>query len=139
MRIDSYIEPRKLLGVSGLFSVNTSAGVIEGNSDYTRTELDGKTVFEYTLDGVRLAAEFTKKANGAIIRQDYFENTSDAPVHIYKIASRFHMDGNEYDVIVLVCKLHDFMHPSLVVLHAHESSEYAHTVIDVDDVVPYCK
>ena len=98
MRIDSYIEPRKLLGVSGLFSVNTSAGVIEGNSDYTRTELDGVTVFEYTLDGVRLTAEFSEKANGAVIRQDYFENTSDAPVHIYKIASRFHMDGNEYDV-----------------------------------------
>lgn len=98
MRIDSYIELRKLLGVSGLFSVNTSAGVIEGNSDYTRTEFDGVTVFEYTLDGVRLTAEFSEKANGAIIRQDYFENTSDAPVHIYKIASRFHMDGNEYDV-----------------------------------------
>lgn len=98
MRIDTYIDKRTLPGVSGLFSAITSVGSVDGSTEYTRTERDGKTVFEYALNGARLYSEFTEKANGVVIRRDYFENLTDAPICIYHIASRFCMDGNEYDV-----------------------------------------
>ena len=45
------------------------------------------------------------------------------------------MHRNKDDVIVLVYELHHLVHTSLVVLHPDKTSEYAHTVVDVHDVV----
>ena len=49
------------------------------------------------------------------------------------------MDGNKHNVVVLIYKFNDFVHTPLIVLHPHESAEYSHTVVDVNDVVPYRK
>ena len=47
------------------------------------------------------------------------------------------MDGNKDHISVLICKFHYFMHPALVVLHTHETSEDTDAVVDMDYVVPY--
>ncbi len=47
------------------------------------------------------------------------------------------MHGHEHDIIVLVCKLHDLMHPSLVILHAHKSPENADSIIYMHNIVTY--
>ena len=49
------------------------------------------------------------------------------------------MNGNKYDIIILVHKLHNLMHPSLVILHADKSSEYADSIIYMDYIIPYRK
>ena len=47
--------------------------------------------------------------------------------------------GHKDYVIVLIHKLDHFVHPSLVILHPHQTSEYTHSVIYMYDIIPYCK
>ena len=47
------------------------------------------------------------------------------------------MHGNEDHVPVLVHQLHHLMHPTLVIPHSHQSSEYADTMVYMDYVVAY--
>lgn len=98
MRIDSYIDKRKIPGVSGLFFASGSFGVIEGDVDYARFEDGEKTIFQYLSETVKLESEFTVEKNGVVIRRDFFENPSDELIEINKLISRFYMPGNEYDV-----------------------------------------
>lgn len=98
MRIESFIDTKKLPGISGLHAVIDSFGTVDGEAEYTRTERDGKVVYEHVTEEVRLTAKFTVYDNGAVIRRDTLENISDKPVTLRKLMMRFHMDGNEYDV-----------------------------------------
>ena len=49
------------------------------------------------------------------------------------------MNGHKYYIIILICKLDDFMHPASVILHPYKSTEYTHTVINVNYIIPYRK
>ena len=47
------------------------------------------------------------------------------------------MYGNENYIVVLVHEFDYLMHPSFIILHAHQASEYSDTVVDMDNVIPY--
>lgn len=98
MRLESYLDLNSNLGVSGLFSVAGSFGKIHGVNPDTKTEKDNKTIYEYTNGQVKLTAEFTKFANGAIIRRDSLENLTDEPITINQLFSHFRVAGNNYEV-----------------------------------------
>ena len=47
------------------------------------------------------------------------------------------MYGNKDHVVIPVHQLDYLMHPSLIILHSYKTAEYTHTIIDMDDVIPY--
>ncbi len=47
------------------------------------------------------------------------------------------MDGHENHISVLVCDFHYLLHPSLVVLHPHKTSEHTYSVVDMNHIVSY--
>ena len=47
------------------------------------------------------------------------------------------VDGHEHHVAVFVGQFHDLLHPVVVILDAHKTSEHAHTVVDMDDIIAY--
>ena len=49
------------------------------------------------------------------------------------------MYGNEYHIVILISKLHDLMHPAPIILHPDQTSEHTHTVVDVNNIITYCK
>ena len=110
MRLESYLDLNSNLGVSGLFSVAGSFGKIHGVNPDTKTEKDNKTIYEYTNGQVKLTAEFTKFANGAIIRRDSLENLTDEPITINQLFSHFRVAGNNYEVYT---QFNAWLHKSL--------------------------
>ena len=95
--LDKFIDLRKIQGVSGLFCAMGSFGFIESDAEYVCNQQENKRVYTYEKDGVKLCAEFTEYENGAIARRDYLENKSKKTVEVYKIVSRFRVDGNDYE------------------------------------------
>ena len=49
------------------------------------------------------------------------------------------MNGHKHHIIILICQFDDFMHPALVILHAHQPPEDSHSIIYMDDIIPYRK
>ena len=98
MRICDCIDTRGILGVSGLIHVVGSFGTVDGDVEYVRSETDKATIFEYVSDAVRLRTELYEREDGVFLRKDFLENLTDQPIEIYRLVSRFHLDGNEYDV-----------------------------------------
>ena len=47
------------------------------------------------------------------------------------------MYRNENDIIILVDQFHHLMHPFLVVFHADKAAEYSHSIIYMDNIIPY--
>ena len=98
MKLEKYIDQRKIKNVSGLFFVKGSFGWVESEAEYMCIEIDNKKVYEYKNDHVKLWAEFTSYPNGVVIRRDFIQNISKNPIELNQICSRFTMDGNAYDV-----------------------------------------
>ena len=97
MKETKYFEQREVLGVKGLFYVRGSFGVIDGVVGDCEENGD-KTIYTYENNGVRLRAEFTRFANGVVLRKDSFENLTDTTVEVNALLSRFRLSGNEYEV-----------------------------------------
>ena len=98
MKIDNFIDQKGILGVSGLFFATGDFGVIDGDIKYECTALDGKCIYIYENEKIRLTAEFAEQKNGVVIRSDSFENLTEAPITVTKLVSRFRMDGDSYEV-----------------------------------------
>lgn len=98
MNIEHFIDFKGTVGISGLFFAAGSFGLIEGDVPYTKTECDGKTIFEYSNAFVRLQAEFTKEKNGVVIRRDTLQNLTSKEIDIHSLLSRFTLIGNAYEV-----------------------------------------
>ncbi len=65
-----------------------SFGIIDGASDYVRTQKENKITYRLEQNAVALAAEFTLLENGVVIRRDYLENLSDHAIEINGLCSR---------------------------------------------------
>ncbi len=98
MKIENFIDQSGKLGVSGLFYAVGDFGVIDGDKKYECTANDGKSVYTYENEKIRLCAEFSEHKNGVVIRHDSFENLTDEPMTVTKLVSRFRMDGDSYEV-----------------------------------------
>ena len=98
MRIDSYINLEKMLGVSGLFNAVGSFGVIDGFADYAFEECGGEKKYTYSNGRVELVATFREYDGGVVIRRDSFRNLGDKPVTLNRLVSRFRLKGNRYEV-----------------------------------------
>ena len=98
MRIENYFDLSGAPGFSGLHFVSGSFGIIDGAKDYTRFERDGVTFFEYTHSDVTVKAEFSVDKNGVVYRRDTVKNISDREIELNSFASRFALDGNEYEI-----------------------------------------
>ncbi len=99
MRLDQYAEMNTFVrGITGLFSVRGDFGVIDGENEYSFETSGRKTVYRYEKYGVKLCSEFTQFENGAIHRKDFLENGTGKEIELYKLSSRFLMDGNSYEV-----------------------------------------
>ena len=100
MKIENYIQTREVCGygATGLFSACGNFGIIDYTQNYQREEKDGKIVYTYENGEIKLCATFTMFTNGAVIRHDYFENLTGKEIEINRLASRFYMDGNNYEV-----------------------------------------
>lgn len=98
MRIDSYINLEKMLGVSGLFNAVGSFGVIDGFADYAFEECGGEKKYTYSDGRVELIATFRECEGGVVIRRDSFRNLGDLSVKINRLVSRFRLKGNKYEV-----------------------------------------
>ena len=97
MRIENYVDLSGRSGCSGLFFVSGSFGLIDGDVGYTRGDEDGKTVFTYENDKVRVRAEF-EMVGDVCVRRGTLENISGEPIEINDFLSRFTLDGSDYDV-----------------------------------------
>ena len=98
MNIENYIEKREILGAAGLFSAHGSFGIVDYTSNYKKEEKEGKSIYTYEQNGIRMTAIFSYFSNGVVIRRDFFENLTDDELEINKLSSRFRMDANEYEV-----------------------------------------
>lgn len=98
MRIENYLNLKGILGASGLFFACGSFGVVDGDAEYTVSEEDGKKTYTHMGKGIILRASFEERADGVVIRRDRLENTSDEPMEIYELVSRFTLPGNDYEV-----------------------------------------
>ena len=72
MRFCDCIDTCGVPGVSGPLFVSGSFGVIDGDTEYIRSDGENTTVFEYKNDTVSIKTELSRKDNGVIIRKDYF-------------------------------------------------------------------
>lgn len=97
MLVDNFIKLKGRRNSAGLFFVSGSFGMVDGYADYTRTEVNGKTVYKYSNDSIVLRAEF-KEEYGVMVRRDTLENITDSEIEINSLTSRFVLDGNAYDV-----------------------------------------
>lgn len=98
MNLERYVNLEGKLGVSGLFFAVGSFGIIDGAASYERIDENGKTIFIYCDEFIRLEAEFTAHENGVVIRRDRFFNLSESELDIHSLLSRFTLTGNEYEV-----------------------------------------
>lgn len=98
MRIENYIDLNGILGVSGLFFVEGSFGVVDGNVSYEKIEENGKITFIYCDESIRLHAEFSCEKNGVVIRRDRLYNLSQQEIEVNSLLSRFKLVGNAYEV-----------------------------------------
>ena len=98
IRIENYLNLKGILGASGLFFAFGSFGIIDGTASYERIDENGKTIFIYCDEFIRLEAEFTAHENGVVIRRDRFFNLSESELDIHSLLSRFTLTGNEYEV-----------------------------------------
>lgn len=98
MNIKNLMDLQGRAGFAGLFFACGSFGIIDGDCNYTYEEKGEEKIYRYTADKVTLVASFTQKKNGVVIRKDYLENTSDEPIEINGLLSRFCLDGNAYEV-----------------------------------------
>lgn len=98
MRMDSYINLEKNLGVAGLFNAMGSFGVIDGFADYAFEDNGDEKKYTYSDGNVKLTAVFREYEGGVMIRRDSFQNLSGAPVTVNRLTSRFRLKGNKYEV-----------------------------------------
>ena len=98
MNLERYVNLEGKPGVSGLFFAAGSFGIIDGTENYERIDENGKTIFIYCDEFIRLEAEFAVQENGIVIRRDRFLNLSENEVEINSLLSRFTLTGNEYEV-----------------------------------------
>ncbi len=98
MKIENFIDQKDELGVSGLFFATGDFGIIDGDKKYDSTVIDGKCIYTYKNEKIRLSAEFSEYKNGVVIRRDSFENLTGEPITVTKLSSRFRMDGDAYEV-----------------------------------------
>jgi hypothetical protein len=97
MKIENYVDQRRILGASGLFYAVGDFGAIDGDVAYTRTDEGEKQIYTYETETIRLVAEFLREGD-VFVRRDCFENRSDRPLTIRALSSRFRMDGCNYEV-----------------------------------------
>ena len=109
MKIENYVDQRKILGASGLFFAAGDFGVIDGCATYTRTESEEKILYTHEGIGYRLVAEFSLDGE-VFVRRGYFENTSQDTQTLHALTSRFRMDGCNYEVYT---QSNGWMHESL--------------------------
>ena len=98
MNLERYVNLEGKPGVSGLFFAVGSFGIIDGTASYERIDENGKIIFIYCDEFIRLEAEFTAHENGVVIRRDRFFNLSESELDIHSLLSRFTLTGNEYEV-----------------------------------------
>ncbi len=98
MKIENLVDLKRTRGISGFLFAHGSFGIIDGASDYVRTQEENKITYRLEQNEVALVAEFTQYENGVVIRHDYLENLSDKPIEINGLCSRFCMDGSDYEV-----------------------------------------
>ena len=78
--------------IDDLFRGAGSFGVLKGTLE------KGDGAHTLTGDGYRLVSVVTENEEGVFLREDTFENTSDAPATLSSLVSRFLFDGGEYEV-----------------------------------------
>ena len=99
MRVENYVDLSGRSGCSGLFFVSGSFGLIDGDVGYTRCDEDGKTVFTYENEKVRVRAEF-EMVDDVCVRRGMLENISGEPIEINDFLSRI-LEINSYSLSVI--------------------------------------
>lgn len=99
MNLNKLYNDKNISGVSGLFNVSGSFGVIcgEESSNYKITKSNNKTTYVYKTEALKLTATFTRE-KGVIVRKDYLQNLSKKPITINKLSSRFYLESSSYNV-----------------------------------------
>ena len=87
-------------GLSGLFAVSCQKGVVDGadNAKITYTENEGNLTAEGIFDGFSVKAVIEKADDAVYVRRDYFINTSEEPIVLYKYRQRFAFEGGNNQV-----------------------------------------
>lgn len=98
MKICDLIDTDGIPGVSNPIYAHGSFGTVDGDAEFFRTEINNTVVYEYTSSSLRLRSELTEKEDRVFVRKDSLQNLSDKPLDIYRLVSRFRLDGNMYDV-----------------------------------------
>lgn len=100
MNIEKYIYTlapvRK--GITGLWNVSGDFGVLDTVCDPAVCREDNKTTYTHETPQYRVKAVFTHFPNGAVLRQDSFENLTDRELLLHSFFSRFFLEGNRYQV-----------------------------------------
>ncbi|MBR5528091.1 MAG: alpha-galactosidase [Clostridia bacterium] len=97
MITEKLIDNNTIPGISGAIFAHGDFGIIDG-VEFTKSQTDTETVFEYQNTEVLLTSVLTRTKNGAVIRKDCLKNISDRIIEINGLCSRFRPDGNSYDV-----------------------------------------
>lgn len=97
MKLENYIDERGILSASGLFFAAGDFGVIDGGASYTRSEKDGKVLYTYENESLRLVAELFSE-EGVLVRRSYLQNRTERELTVHALCARFRMDGCEYEV-----------------------------------------
>lgn len=97
MRLENYFRLQGELGFSGLFFASGSFGVVDGNTAYTLSEENGKKIYTWENDEIRLCAEF-EVIHDVCVRRDSLTNLTEHPIEFYDLVSRFCLDGDDYDI-----------------------------------------
>lgn len=98
MRLENVLSFDGKAGGSGLFYACGDFGVVDAPTTYSHLQQAGTETYRYSNEKIALVATFEHQQNGAVIRRDYLENLTDAPVVLYALCSRFRLDGNDYEV-----------------------------------------
>lgn len=96
--IEKYFYESEKEGIAGLFSVYGDFGLIDANCTMECEERENQEIYTVNNGKVRVVADFTKFANGAILREDTLENLTEEPIILERYFSRFYLEGNRYEV-----------------------------------------
>ncbi len=97
MRIEDLINTDKRSAISGVFNIDCSEGSVDGRDEAKKTITDAGCEFEINEKNFS-AKTVIKKCGDVFIRKDFFTNTSDKSIILYRYYSRFTI--NESDVSV---------------------------------------
>lgn len=86
----------RLEGLSGLFYITGSFGIIDGKNFNLISECNNTYIFENY--GLRVTSRFEEFENGVILRRDTVKNISSEDISVTSLKSRFLLEGNDYEV-----------------------------------------